>query len=84
MTKAELNSFRQRLGHGDAIVFDRTLSHSPEHYATYIEALDAGVNAWKAMTGDLANGPRADGEDEDGDPVGVQDIPDEIGIPSPS
>jgi hypothetical protein len=69
---------------GDAVVYDETHSHSQEHYATYVEALDAGVKAWKALVPDLANGPRAEGEDEDADPVGAQDIPDEMGIATPS
>jgi hypothetical protein len=68
---------------GDAVVFDKTLSHSEEHFATYVEALDAGVKAWKALV-NLANGLRVEGEDEDANPVGVQGIPDEIGIATPS
>jgi hypothetical protein len=70
---------------GDAVVYDETRSHSQGHYPSYEKALDEGVKAWKAMcAGQLQHGPRAIGEDEGGNPVGKQDIPEEIGIPSPS
>lgn len=69
---------------GDAVVYDETIGQSEEHFPTYAEALHAGVEALKASIADLTIGPRVEGEDEDADPVGVQDNPDEIGIATPS
>lgn len=59
---------------GDAVVYDEEVSRSPASYRTYIEAMDAGVAAWKALcSGQLHHGPRREGEDERGNPVGHQD-----------
>lgn len=53
----------------DASVWaDGEASH--DSFASWDEALAAGVTALRAYAKDLAVGPRATGEDEDADPVG--------------
>ncbi|MDB5965844.1 MAG: hypothetical protein JWQ72_2344 [Polaromonas sp.] len=59
---------------GDAVVFDKGVSHSEHGYLTYERALDEGVRSLKALCdGKREHGPRTKGEDEGGNPVGEQD-----------
>ena len=54
---------------GDATVWEEAIT-ADGPAATWVQALDAGIDRLKTMTLDLAVGPRALGEDENASPVG--------------